>query len=80
MSEDIRITWEVSDGYAGASAPQRFRVNPENYRGMSKEDIENELSIEVQSDFESKVSWVCDVSIYADEILKALEASPEEEE
>jgi hypothetical protein len=78
--DEIDITWQAEDGYVGGDRPHHISVDPENYRGMTKDDIENELSIEVQQDFESRVSWTCDVSKYADEILKVLEANPEDDE
>lgn len=78
--DEIEITWEASDGYVCGSRPHTFSVDPESYRGLTKDQIEEELSNEVQSDFENHVSWTCDVSEYADEILKALESNPEEGE
>lgn len=80
MSESISISWQAQDGYAGGSRPQSFKVDPENYRGLSKNEIEEELWTEVQMNFEQKVTPCCDVSQYADEILKALEESSEEDE
>lgn len=80
MSDRITITWDTDDGYAGGSSPQKFSIDPEDYRNESKDSIEEMLWEEVQRDFENKVRPVCDVSEYADEILKALEANPEEEE
>jgi hypothetical protein len=77
MKNKIRITWEVSDGYAGGSRPHHFSVDPENYRNTDPEDMKTELGDEIQQDFSDKVSWVCDVSEHVQEIQKYLEENPE---
>ncbi len=73
MTDKIRITWEASDGYAGGSAPQHFKVDLEDYeKGAELEDIKTQLSDDIQRDFEEKVTWTCDLTRYAQEIYDAL--------
>lgn len=35
----IACTYEIDDGYVGGSRPQRFNVDPEDFRDMSYEQM-----------------------------------------
>lgn len=60
MSRKIKVKWQASDGYVGGSRPQSFKVDPEDYKGMTASEIRDAIYEVAQEDFEQKVSWELD--------------------
>jgi predicted RNase H-like HicB family nuclease len=79
MSNDkITITWEVSDGYCGGSAPQYFDISPSEFNGNTPEEIREMLDSMIQEDFQDKVTWSCsDFEEYVSQIQEALKEDKE---
>lgn len=62
----IVAKWEVEDGYAGRSRPQRTTIKPsddmslEEWNGMEHDEKEAYISDAVQTDYESKTTFYID--------------------
>lgn len=61
----IEITWEVDDGYAGKSRPQRSVFNTKDYYDtdeewidLSEDEKEEQIDDFIQREFESRISWI----------------------
>ena len=62
--EKIQVVWEVSDGYAGKSRPQKLEIDIENdimseeeWVELSHEEKLEVINEAVQDDFEQTVSF-----------------------
>lgn len=53
----MQITWQVDDGYAGASAPQYTIIEDEEIEGMSEEEKQEYINKCVQEDFDQNINW-----------------------
>lgn len=57
MSKKVTITWEVNDGYAGASRPQYTEIPVEDFEGLDDEGITGLIYDAVQTEFENSIDW-----------------------
>jgi hypothetical protein len=64
MSREIKITWQIEDGYAGQSRPQYCIITEydigmdwEEWDSLSDDDREEFIYNIVQDDFEEKVHY-----------------------
>ncbi len=55
----ITVKWEVADGYAGASRPQRTIVDTDDcdWDEMNEQERKEWIAESVQYDFEQKISF-----------------------
>lgn len=59
----IIVEWEVEDGYAGKSRPQKTEIDTEDYfdneewNEMTDDEKKEHLESFVQEDFEQKISF-----------------------
>lgn len=53
----ITVTWEVEDGYVGASRPHTTEIDPEDLEGLEGAARQHEIYARVQEDFEQDISW-----------------------
>ena len=57
MKGDITFTWEVDDGYAGPSRPQRSEVPKDDILDCDSVDEAMEIVMDcIKSDFDSRIS------------------------
>ena len=57
MSDEFTVRWEVEDGYAGASAPQSFKISEFDIEpGATDGELEEFLEDLLQADFENNVT------------------------
>lgn len=76
----IEVPWTAADGYVGSKRPQSLKVDPSDYRGMSREQLTEALHEDVEADFRMKVTAEpTDIDAAVDEIIAWLEANPEDE-
>jgi hypothetical protein len=55
-SDTFEARYEVEDGYAGKSRPQRFKIRSGDLEGdMSDAELEKLFSVAVQDDFEQRI-------------------------
>lgn len=78
--DTIEVRWHCADGYVGGKRPQYLKIDPENYRDLSREEIEKLLWDDIETDFNMKVSAEADdLDTSVEEILAWLEAHPEDD-
>lgn len=73
MADYIDVTWEVEDGYAGKSRPQKTRVYLDDIQDSeTAEDMIHALRYLIQEDFNEKIDWYTIKSLeeIAQEILR----------
>lgn len=74
-SGSLKITWYTDDGYVG-HRPHEITINPHDYEGMERDEIESALNELIQDDFEQTVTWRCSkLDDYIIQIITALENS-----
>ncbi len=79
MSHDkIEVTWEVADGYAGRTRPQRTKISHTDIVDCDSEDEVKKLIEEsIQEDFEQKISPDFGESVYTEALELWREAQAE---
>ena len=68
----IDFSWEVEDGYAGASRPQSTSVEESDFEDMEADEIKVQIREQIDDEFNSSISWHCDVDAVVEEIMAAL--------
>ena len=54
----IKVTWEVEDGYAGQSRPQYTYIERADWESCETDQERDDLVDEcVQGDFENNITW-----------------------
>lgn len=54
----VRVEWQVDDGYAGGSRPQRSYIPRSEWDAASTEEERDELvDAYVEDDFSERISW-----------------------
>lgn len=54
----MKVTWEVSDGYAGGSRPHSTEIDDEDLDACDTEQEREDFITEaIESDFKQHVSW-----------------------
>jgi 23S rRNA U2552 (ribose-2'-O)-methylase RlmE/FtsJ len=79
MSHDkIEVTWEVADGYAGRTRPQRTKISHSDILDCeSEEDVRTCVEDSIREDFEQKISPDFGESVYSEALELWREAQAE---
>lgn len=80
MSSDAKmeVHWEVEDGYAGKSRPQKFEIDLEDFGGCESDaEYERVLDGYVQEEFVNKIAWFCENYTEVIEAAKLYNATEE---
>jgi hypothetical protein len=59
MARNIKVEWEIEDGYAGGVRPQTTMVDPSDFIGLTRKEAEATLSEIMQEAFLQRVGWEC---------------------
>jgi hypothetical protein len=79
VADRITVTWQISDGYVGGSRPQSFEVDPEDFIGMSRAEVERTLDQMAVEDMMTKVSaYISGEDEIINRIIEAAESAEAE--
>ncbi|MEE9214693.1 MAG: hypothetical protein V3U54_07845 [Thermodesulfobacteriota bacterium] len=71
MSDPIDVTYEIGDGYVGGSRPQHLTIDPEDFKDMTYEQIQDELDNQVHEDMLQTISTSYDMADIISQIQEA---------
>lgn len=59
---EVKIEWQLDDGYAGGSRPQKtvVDIDKEDYNEMTEHDFEEFIENKAAEDFENKITFFID--------------------
>ncbi len=79
MPKTVEIGWRVGDGYAGAARPHTMKLDPEDFRGMDRDEILGELVGYLEEEFRQTITpELADEDEAVKTILAAVAALPPE--
>lgn len=77
--DDIKITYEIEDGYCGGARPQHMKIDPEDFRDLSDDEIRTSLGDMIHDDLLQQVNESYEESEIVEQIKTALAESPEDD-
>ena len=80
IDTEIKITWEVEDGFVCGKREYNFTIDARDLEGMDESEIEEHIEEMVAEDFQSRVSYSCDTPLYTEQALQILDSLEENED
>jgi len=56
MASKIEIPYYIADGYVGGDRPHNFKIDPEDFRGLSRDEIADELETAMRDHFQQHIT------------------------